>query len=137
MEELESQIAKIQLGNFKSTSSFVYVLAEKAAGSNAELYMVAELPLLNPAAEEACERICLAIASTLKRAYKKPLSENIFENAIGQINEELGKLASLGQTHWIDRLSCILGVKNNYTFTIATCGKVAAYLLRGKELTDI
>ena len=54
---------------------------------------------------ESCEKICLAIASTLRRAYKKPFTENIFENAIAQMNEELGKLASLGQIHWINKLN--------------------------------
>ncbi len=137
MDELESQIAKIQLGNLKHTSSYVHVMAEKAAGSDAELYLIAELPMLNPAAEESCEKICLSIASTLKRAYKKPLSESTFENAISQINEELGKLAALGQAHWIDKLSAIVAVKRQSIFTIATCGKVAAFMLRNNEYTDI
>lgn len=137
MDELESQIAKIQLGNSKVASSFVFVMAEKAAASEAELYVVAELPLLNPAAVESCEKICLAIGSTLKRVYRKPLNPNSFELAIAQINEELGKLASLGQVHWINKLNCIIGVKNGHEFTIATCGKVAAFLYRSNEFTDI
>ena len=137
MDEMESQIAKILLGNNKTSKSFVYIMAEKASGSSAELYVVAELPLFNPAAEESCERICLAIASGLKRAYRKPTEENSFENAISQINEELGKLASMGQTQWINKLNCILGVKEGSNFFVASCGKVSAYLLRGGEYTDI
>lgn len=137
MEEFESQIAKIQLGNPKATNAYVFTLAEKAVGNEAELYVVAELPLLNPAAESACEKICLAIAANLKRAYKKTVNENSFEMAISQINEELGKLASLGQTYWINKLNCIIGVKNKHTFTLATCGKVSAFLFRNGEFTDI
>ncbi len=137
MEELESQIAKIQLGNFRRASSYVYVLAEKAMASDAELYLIAELPLLNPAAEESCEKICLAIAGALKRAYKKPFTEGSFESAIAQINEELGKLASMGQVHWINKLNCLIAVKYGPDFTIATCGKVMAYLFRAGEFTDI
>ena len=137
MDEIESQIAKIQLGNNKTSSSFVYVMAEKASGSAAELYVVAELPLFNPAAEESCERICLAIASGLKRSYRKATEDSTFENAISQINEELGKLASVGQTQWINKLNCILAVKEGVNFNIATCGKVSAYLLRAGEYTDI
>ena len=137
MDELESQIAKIQLGNNKLSRSYVYIMAEKAPNSPAELYMVAELPLFNPAAEESCERICLAIASALKRSYRRSVSENSFENAISQINEELAKLASMGQTQWVDRLNCVLSVKEGNTFHIASCGKVAAYLLRNGEFTDI
>ena len=116
MEELESQIAKIQLGNNKTSRSFVHIMAERAPGSPAELYMVAELPLLNPAAEEDCERICLAIASALKRSFRRPGPENSFENAISQINDELGKLASMGQTEWIYKLNCILAAKENDDF---------------------
>jgi hypothetical protein len=138
MEALESQIAKIQLGNNKSSNAYVYVMAEKAPVGEAELYLVAELPLFNPAAEEACERICLAIASTLKRGYRRTTSpENNFENAISQINEELGKLAAIGQTQWIDKLNCVIGVKEGTDFSVASCGKVSAYLLRSGELTDI
>jgi len=138
MEALESQIAKIQLGNNKSSNAYVYMMAEKAPVGEAELYLVAELPLFNPAAEEACERICLAIASTLKRGYRRTTSpENNFENAISQINEELGKLAAMGQTQWIDKLNCIIGVKEGQDLSVASCGKISAYLLRGGELTDI
>lgn len=137
MDELESQIAKIQLGNFKHTASFVCVTTEKAGGSAAELFVVAELPMLNPAAQESCEKISLAIVAALRRTYKKPLAPDSFETAIAQINDELGKLASLGQTYWINKLNCIVGAKFGNTFTIASCGKVAAYLLRGNEFTDI
>ena len=137
MDELESQIAKIELGNTKDSNSYVFVLAEKAPVGNNELYVIAEMPLFNPAAEESCERICLAIASTLKRSYRNQNQENAFENAISQINEELGKLTSMGQTEWVNKLNCILGVKDGANFHIATCGKVSAYLLRNKEYTDI
>ncbi len=137
MEELESQIAKIALGNLKQTNTFVHVMAEKAQGGPAELYLIAELPILNPAAQESCEQICLSIASTLKRSYRKTIGGETFENAISQINEELGKLAGAGQTHWINKLHCIIAVKDNSNLTIATCGKVAAFLLRKNEFTDI
>ncbi len=137
VEELESQIAKIQLGGNKASNSYVYILAEKAAVGRAELYVIAELPLFNPAAEESCKSICLAISSSLKKAYRLPPSQSSFENAIGQVNEELGKLASLGQAQWINKLNCILGVKDGEDFNISTCGKIAAYLLRNGEYTDI
>lgn len=137
MDELESQIAKIQLGNLRSASSFVYVMAEKAQGSDAELFAVTELPLLNPAALASCEQISQSIAGTLKRAYRRPLSSINFELAISQVNEELSKLASLGQTHWINQLSGILAVKIGHELNISTVGKVSAYILRKGEYTDI
>ncbi|MDR3642404.1 MAG: hypothetical protein P4L74_02125 [Candidatus Doudnabacteria bacterium] len=137
MDELESQIAKIQLGNNKFSNSFIYVLAEKAESGPAEFYMVAEIPLLNPAAADSGRRICLAISSALKRTYRYNDTESAFENAVSQINDELGKLAALGQTQWVDKLSCIIGVKDGPAFHIATCGKVGAFLLRSGEFTDI
>ncbi|MCL5774780.1 MAG: hypothetical protein M1333_01045 [Patescibacteria group bacterium] len=137
MEELESQIAKITLGNFKQTKSFVYVMAEKAPANDTELYVVAELPFFNPAAAESCERICLAIGSSLKRAYRQHASEGTFENALSYINEELSKLASTGQTHWINKLNCVIAAKDKNLLTVASCGKVVAYMLRDQELTDI
>lgn len=137
MEELESQIAKITLGGSKASANYVHVMAEKAHGSEAELFAVVEMPLLNPAAESSCEKISAAIAGALKRAYKRPLNSINFEIAIGQVNEELGKLASLGQTDWINQLNGILSVKIGANLYVATTGKVAAYLLRNGEFTDI
>ena len=137
MEDLESQVAKIQIGTGKDVNSYVFVLAEKAPVGEAELYILAELPLFNPAALESCQKISLSIASSLKRAYRKPGSENTFETGIAQINEELGKLAEMGQTTWIDKLNCIIAAKEGDGFSIATCGKVSSYLYRTGEFTDI
>ena len=137
MEEFESQVAKIQIGDAKDANAFVYAAAERAPTGSAELYIIAELPLMNPAAMESCEKICLAISSALKRAFKKQTGESAFETGIAQVNEELGKLAEMGQTHWIDKINCILACKEGAGFSIATAGKVSAYLLRGGEFTDI
>lgn len=137
MDQLESQVAKIHIDSGKNASSYVYTLAEKAAGSQAELYAVIELPLFNPAAESACESICLAISSALKRVYKRADNNELFETAVAQINEELSKLVETGNTNWVNKINCILAVKHNADFSIATCGKVAAYLYRSEEFTDI
>lgn len=136
MEEIESQVAKIHIGNPKATTSYVSVYAEKAPSGTAELYVITELPLFNPAALESCEKISLSIAATLRRAYRKGQPSS-FENAVAQVNDELGKLAALGQTHWIDKLSAIIAVKEGGNFNITTSGKVSAFLFRGKEFTDI
>ncbi len=136
MEKTESQIAKIQLGNFKKTSSYVHCSAEKAPGSEAELYSVAELPMLNPAALESCEQICQSLSATLKRAYKKNPKAG-FENAVSEINEEVGKLVSLGQGNWLEKLGAVIAVKENGVLHIATAGKIAAFLFRNGEFTDI
>lgn len=137
MEELESQIAKIQIGNGKTANSYVYIMTEQAQNSPAELYVLTEMPLLNPAAAESCEKISLAIAAALKRTYRRQPDNEIFEHAIAQINEELAKLANLEQMDRIEKLNCIIGVKLGQSFTIATTGKVAAFLYRNREFTDI
>lgn len=137
MQDFESQIAKIALGNFKSTKSFVHVMAEKAPNGETELYLAAELPILNPAALESCKQICDAIESTLKRSFRNRTSQNQFENTISSINEELSKLAATGETHWINKLNCAVGVLENGKLDLATCGKVATYLLRNGSFTDI
>ncbi len=137
MDEIESQVAKIQIGNFKRTNSFVHVLAERSSGSDAELYVIAEMPLLNPAALDSAENICLSIAASLKRSYKRPLTSASFETAVAEINDELGKLAEIGQTSWVDKLNSIIAVKTGNVFHITTTGKIYAYLMRGGEFTDI
>lgn len=137
MENLESQVAKIQIGNFKQTSSYVLTFAEKAADGISELYAVVELPMFNPAAIPDCERITQAVCATLQRAYKRGVNESTFEAALGEINEELGKLATLGQTNWIGKLNSAVAVKTESTFNIATTGKVTALLFRENEFTDI
>ncbi|MBL8030320.1 MAG: hypothetical protein JNN11_03665 [Candidatus Doudnabacteria bacterium] len=137
MDKLESQIARIQLFSPKQAGNFVFVSAEKATGSEAELYMVAELPLFNPAAADQCAKICQAVWGVLKRSYKKPLEESSFENMVAQVNEELGHMAETGQNYWINKFNCILAVKHQETFSITTCGKTTAFLLREGSFADI
>lgn len=137
MQDFESQIAKIALGNFKSTKSFVHVVAEKAPNGETEIYMIAELPIFNPAALDSCKQICEAIESTLKRSFRGNTGEEQFENTISSINEELSKLAATGETHWINKLNCAVAVLENGRLDLSTCGKVATYLLRNGSFTDI
>jgi hypothetical protein len=137
MEEFETKLAKIHIADQKKQTTYVYPLAEQAPNGTSELYIIAELPLLNPTAEESAEQICLAIASTLRRNYRKASDANSFENAITAINEELGKLVQVGQAEWVDKLNCIIGVKDGSSFFISTTGKISAFLYRDYEFTDI
>ena len=135
---LESQVAKIELGPERKAQSYVFVSAEKLQGEQeAESFIVAEILESRDDLRESCEQIALSIRSALRRVFKKSGGAENFETAVALINEELGKFATLGQTHWIDKINCILGVKTGQIFNIATCGKVAAYLMRDGELTDI
>jgi hypothetical protein len=137
MQETESQIAKIQLGKPKQTGSFVYAMAEKATGSEAELFLIAEIPVTTTENSETCENICQPITTAFRRVYARPFSENSFENAISEINEELGQVASQGQTHWINKINAIIAIRYENNFYISSCGKVSAFLLRAGDFTDI
>ena len=53
------------------------------------------------------------------------------------MNAELGKQATLGQTNWVNKINCILGVRTGKVFNIATTGKTTAFLMRDGELTDL
>src|SRR3989344_4503919 len=135
--ELESQVAKIQLGAEKDAGVFVYLSAEKLPLEDSESFLVAEILENDEERHASCEQIVLSINAAIRRTFKKNTGSGAFEASIAQVNSELGKLASMGEVNWIDKLNCIIGVKIGAAFNIATTGKVAAYLLRGQELTDI
>ncbi len=137
MAELETQVVKIQLGDNKQATSFVYALAETVDNSGAELYMICELPLFNPAAADECQRIAEAIAASLRRSYRRPSTSNTFENALAVINEELGKLQNLGKTHWLGKLNAVLAVKLRSKLAVTSVGKVTALLFRDGNFAPI
>lgn len=137
MQETESQIVKIQLGTPKQTNRFTYVHAEKALGSDAEIYIVIGLPVINPSNINSYEAICDVILQCLKKAYKNQVEKNSFENAITEINEELGKIVGSGNTEWIDKLHAIIAVKSENHFYLSSSGKVSSYLLREGQFSDI
>lgn len=134
---LETQVAKIHLGDPKQTTTYVYVLAEKIDATETEIYVLCELPLFNPAARADCERISEAIGASLKRSYRKTVNDNTFENALAQINEELGKLASMGKTHWVGKLNALVAAKRGHQLSIATVGKITALLYRDDNFTTM
>lgn len=137
MTELETQIAKIQFGNRKETTTHVFVMAEQAQNGTSELYLITELPVLNPAALEECERISNALAASLRRIYRKVPSTETFENALAGLNEELGKLTSQGKTHWIGKLNALVAVKDLSRLSVSSTGKISALLFRENEFTAI
>ncbi len=137
MTDLETQVVKIQLGDLKQANSYVYTLAEKIDSSESELYMICELPLFNPAAIDECQRIAEAVAASLKRSYRKSVNNQTFENALAIINEELGKLVSLGKTHWLGKLNALLAVKHGNSLSVASVGKVSALLYRDGNFAPI
>ncbi len=137
MENLETQVAKIEIGNNKQTSTYVFVLAETDPDTLSELFIIVELPLFNPAAAPDCERLAQIIAAALRRSYRKHISENTFENSLTQINEELANLAELGKTHWVGKLNALVSAKTDDNLHISTTGKIHALLLRGGEFISV
>src|SRR3989344_4708048 len=122
--ELESQVAKIQLGPEGGYApGYVYAEAEKLGSNDAECFMVAEITETSGDLRDSSEQIALSIKGGVKRAFKKTQGAENFEIAVAQVNEELGKLASFGQTHWIEKLNCVIAVKASNTLHIATTGK--------------
>ncbi len=134
---METQVIKIEIGNHKTTNTYIFLGAEEIEQNHAELYCIIELPVLNPAAIPDCTRIAQAIAASFRRSYLTKTTEHSFENALAHINEELQKLASLGQTHWIGKLNAVLASKVNQTLNVATIGKVIAWILRDGEANEL
>lgn len=137
MAELETQVVKIQLGDTKQATSYVYTLAETVDSSQAELYMICELPLFNPAAADECQRIAEAIAGALRRTYRRPATANTFEHALTVVNEELGKLQNLGKTHWLGKLNAVIAVKAKTRLSVTAVGKITALLHRDGNFAPI
>jgi hypothetical protein len=137
MADLETQVVKIQLGDNKQATSYVYTLAETVDSSQCELYMICELPLFNPAASSECQRIAEAIAASLRRSYRRPPTNGTFENALAIINEELGKLQNIGKTHWLGKLNAVIAVKSKTKLAVTSVGKITALLYRDGNFAPI
>lgn len=137
MTELETQVVKIQLGDNRQASSFVFTLAETIEATSTELYVICELPMFNPAAKDECQRIAEAITASLRRSYRKSYRASIFENALATINEELAKLVTIGKTHWLGKLNAIVAIKHNNILSVSTVGKVSALLYRDGKFVSV
>lgn len=137
MDTLETNVAKITLGNSKQTNTYVLTLAEKAQQPDSEVFAVVSLPVLNPAALDDCERIASALITALKRSFKRSSTENTFELALSEINDEMGKLGSLGQQNWTGKISAVVGARKGSSLFVATTGKTTALLIRNGEVSEI
>ncbi len=137
MTELETQVVKIQLGDNRQSTTFVYTLAETIDSIGTELYVIAELPMFNPAAKDECQRISEAIAGSLKRTYRRSTNIGIFEIALSNINEELSKLVTLGKTHWLGKLNAVVAVKRHNILSVSSVGKISALLYRDKKFVSV
>ncbi len=137
MTELETQVVKIQLGDNRQSSTFVYTLAETIDSIGTEIYVICELPMFNPAAKDECQRIAEAITASLKRTYRRTSQQGIFESALASINEELSKLVTLGKTHWLGKLNAAVAVKHDGVLSVSSVGKISALIYREGKFSSI
>ncbi len=137
METLETNVAKIHIGNNKQTNTFVASIAERTVHPDCEIFAVVSLPVLNPAAIVDCERIAESVIAALRRCFKRASNDSTFEVALGEINDEVGKLASLGQQTWTGKLSAVIAARRGSHLNVAATGKANALLLRGGEFNEI
>jgi hypothetical protein len=137
MDTFETNVAKITLGNSKQTNTYVLTLAEKTPHPDCEIFAVVSLPVLNPAALDDCERIAGALTATLQRSFKRSANESTFELALGEINDEMGKLNSLGQQNWTGKISAVVAARKGTTLYVAATGKTSALLIRNGEVSEI
>jgi hypothetical protein len=136
MTSLETQVGQIFISDKKLSRSFVSLLSEKVPETNAEIFSLIEIPILNPSAWPEYEKLAKTIQSVLRRNFRRP-NDNAFENSIAQINDELAKIAAAGQTAWVGKMNGCLAVRQNDNLFISTTGKIHAYLFRDKQLSDI
>ncbi|MDB4940296.1 MAG: hypothetical protein JWO40_721 [Candidatus Doudnabacteria bacterium] len=136
MNSLETQVGQIFISDKKLSKSFVCLLSEKVPETNAEIFSLVEIPILNPSAWSEYEKLAKLIQTILRKNFRKT-NENAFENSIAQINDELAKFAAAGQTAWVGKINACLAVRQNDNLFISTTGKIHAYLFRDKQLSDI
>src|SRR5438045_2076282 len=127
MPLLETQVGQIYINNKKLSRSFVSLFSEKIAETEAEVLALLEIGLAGPASSAQCEKIARNIASVLRRNFKKA-NPNSFENAIGQVNDELARQASEGEADWVGKMNACIAVRQNENLYIATTGKIHAFL---------
>ncbi len=136
MSALETQVGQIFISDKRLSKSFVSLLSEKVPETNAEIYSLIELPVAGAAAWNEYERLSKLIQTIFRKNFRSENS-NSFENSIAQINDELAKLAASGQTSWVGKLNACLAVRQNSDLYVATSGKIHAFLLRERQLSDI
>lgn len=137
MDTFETNVAKIQIGNSKQTNTYVVTMAERTPNPDSEIFAVVSLPVLNPAALDDCERIATSVTAALRRCYKRTINENSFEVALGEINDEVSKLSSLGQQTWTGKLSAVIAARRGSHVTVSATGKASALLMRAGEFNEI
>jgi hypothetical protein len=106
------------------------------AATHAEIFSILEVGHLNNAAVPEYERVAKALAASLRKAYTRE-NPDAFENAVAGANQALASTAADGTPSWAGRINILLAARSGSTLSVATCGKVHAYLLRASQLSDL
>ena len=129
MEGLDTQLGQIYIHSRKLSKSFILVESGKVPETGAELYTIVEVGK----DEEKVAKILLA---SLKKNYRRA-NPNAFENAIAQANKQLATMVAEGSDAWVGKTNALLAVKQGDEVSVATCGKIHAYLYRARQLSDL
>ena len=136
MASLDSQLGQIYIYNKKLSRSFVSVASEKVPETLAEIYTITEVAQLNGAAGAEYEKLSKILAASLRKNFRSD-NPDAFENSIAQANEQLAGMAAEGSASWVGRLNALLAARRGDTLSVATSGKIHAYLLREGQLSDL
>lgn len=136
MSALETQVGQIYLSNKSRSRGFVSLQSEKVEETGAEIYVLLEIGGLTQKNLASYESIAKMIIGDLKKNFIRK-NPNSFENAIAQINTDLPELISKGNDSWVGKFAAALVVREEQNLSIATTGKVHAFLLRSGQISDL
>jgi hypothetical protein len=140
MNDFETHIGQITFSSKKLSKSYVSVLAEKTAEQGAELYAIVEIPNRTDGSTwQDYEKISKLIANGLRGSHRV-VDDDSFENALAKINSDLASFASANSgaaAVWLTKMNAVIAAKYASEISVATVGKIHAYLLRSKQFSNI
>lgn len=140
MNDFETHIGQITFSSKKLSKSYVSVLSEKTAEDGAELYAIVEIPNRTDGSSwQDYEKISKLIADGLRSSYHL-VNSSSFENALAKINSDLATTASKNEgaaAIWLSKMNAVIAAKYADEVSVATVGKIHAYLLRSKQFSNI
>jgi uncharacterized protein YoxC len=140
MNDFETHIGQITFSSKKLSKSYVSVLSEKTAEDGAELYAIVEIPNRTDGSTwQDYEKISKLVTDGLRSSYHL-VNGNSFENALAKINSDLATVASKNEgaaAIWLSKMNAVIAAKYADEVSVATVGKIHAYLLRSKQFSNI
>ncbi len=109
---------------------------KRCLGRTQKLFSIFEVSNLNSAAVPQYEKITKLLAASLKKSYSHENPDS-FENAVASANQQLAQNAEDGKAAWAGRISVLLATRKGDMLSVATAGKIHAYLFRDGQLSDL